>query len=484
MANLLAERLGDAPNIALVRVWQAPRDAGVGATSPLTLIAAAGELVPAVETHAPAFDGRLRGGARGEAVLRALGEDVHDRGELDWARAQGLRGYASAPMIAKGRWVGGVELFTWSTIAREGPGWLRVLADRVAVAVVSVAMQSAGGGDDARGTPPVAADRATPGLAPVLARLRRVAGTDATVLLTGESGVGKEVLAEELHRASHRSAGPLVRVNCASIPRELFESEFFGHAKGSFTGAARDRIGHFEAADGGTLFLDEVGELPIDLQAKLLRALQESRVERVGESVSRLVDVRIVAATNRDLEREVSRGNFREDLYWRLCVYPIEIPALRERPQDVPVLAARFVTQLAAELGRPGAPIGEAGAARLVAHAWPGNVRELRHRILRELIDTDAGDLEFVALDSGAPRPPASVPVGEAGVWTSDQLQALERDNLLRALRFSGGKVAGPGGAAELLGTNSNTLASRLRRLGLAAGGSAQGPTGPADPGR
>src|SRR5262249_23415188 len=226
----------------------------------------------------------------------------------------------------------------------------------------------------------------SPSLNRVLEDIDAVAGTTAAVLLESESGVGKELFARALHERSARAQGPLVKVNCASIPKELFESEFFGHVRGAFTGAHRDRAGRFELADRGTLFLDEVGEIPVILQAKLLRVLQESEFERVGDDRTRRVDVRVVAPTNRDLEVEAAAGTFRKDLYYRLSVFPIEVPPLRERREDIVPLAEHFLRTQSTKLGRQGLALGEAHTRLLEAYAWPGNVRELQHAIERAVI--------------------------------------------------------------------------------------------------
>ena len=226
-------------------------------------------------------------------------------------------------------------------------------------------------------------------------RSSTVAPSDATVLILGETGTGKELIARAVHQRSRRRDKPLVRVNCTSIPKELFESEFFGHAKGAFTGAIKDRAGRFEAAAGGTLFLDEVGEIPLELQSKLLRVLQEKSYERVGEEKTRRADVRIVAATNRDLKKEVAAGRFREDLYYRLNVFPLRVAALRERKEDIPLLANHFVELLVKELGCPKPRLTRAGIETLQGYDWPGNIRELRNVIERAVIFAQGGALEF-----------------------------------------------------------------------------------------
>ena len=247
-----------------------------------------------------------------------------------------------------------------------------------------------------------------------------VAPTEASVLILGETGTGKELVAHEIHRRSARKEGPLVRVNCASIPRELFESEFFGHVKGAFTGAVRDRAGRFETAEGGTIFLDEVGEIPLDIQNKLLRVLQEKRYERVGGDVTRRANVRIVAATNRDLKKAVAAGRFREDLYYRLNVFPIRVPPLRERMDDIPLLAKHFVELSTRELKCAKPRLTRAAVAKLQNYDWPGNVRELCNLIERAVILARGGALDFdlpVGTPSALPsqsapatrRPPAAL---------------------------------------------------------------------------
>jgi DNA-binding NtrC family response regulator len=299
-----------------------------------------------------------------------------------------------------------------------------------------------------------------------------VAPTDSTVLIQGETGTGKELIALEIHKASRRKEQPLVRVNCASIPKELYESEFFGHVRGAFTGAIKDRVGRLEAANGGTLFLDEVGEIPLDLQAKLLRALQEKQYERVGDERTKRADVRIIAATNRDLRQEVQAGRFREDLYYRLNVFPVEVAPLRKRREDIPLLAEYFVKLLAKELRRPKAYLTEAGVARLQNYDWPGNVRELRNVIERAIITAEGKALEF-DLPGAKIDPTPSLRVSEINdsapprFLTEPELLRRDRDNLLIVLQKTGWKIRGTDGAAELLGVKPTTLMSRIKKMGL-----------------
>jgi transcriptional regulator with GAF, ATPase, and Fis domain len=267
-----------------------------------------------------------------------------------------------------------------------------------------------------------------------------------------------------------------VRVNCAAVPRELFESEFFGHVRGAFTGAIRDRVGRFELADGGTLFLDEVAEIPPELQSKLLRVLQEGSFERVGEDRTRRVNVRVIAATNRDLPREIEARRFREDLYYRLAVFPIQLPPLRERAEDLGPLAAHFLALAAHRIGKPALRLTNADVRVLERHDWPGNVRELASAIERAVILARGDRLALEAVlprlapAAVKPKPPAT-PHGRdaepAPVETEASRRRRERENIERALATSGGKVYGKGGAAEILGLPGTTLASRMKALGL-----------------
>jgi DNA-binding NtrC family response regulator len=303
-----------------------------------------------------------------------------------------------------------------------------------------------------------------------------VAPTEASVLILGETGTGKELVAHETHQRSARKDGPLVRVNCASIPHELFESEFFGHVRGSFTGAVKDRAGRFETAEGGTIFLDEVGEIPLDIQNKLLRVLQEKRYERVGDDRTRRADVRIIAATNRDLKQAVAAGRFREDLYYRLNVFPIQVPPLRERLDDIPLLAKHFVELSTRDLKCARPRLTRAAVTKLQSYDWPGNIRELRNVIERAVILARGGALDFdlpIAAPSSPPlRPIARVKAqedtqAEPEFLTEAELQRRERDNLLAILQKANWKIKGPAGAAELLGVKPTTLLSRMAKWGL-----------------
>jgi transcriptional regulator with GAF, ATPase, and Fis domain len=290
------------------------------------------------------------------------------------------------------------------------------------------------------------------------------------VLILGESGTGKELVARAIHDRSPRKDAALVRVNCASVPRELFESEFFGHVRGAFTGAVKDRVGRFELAHGGTLFLDEIGEVPLELQSKLLRVLQEGQFEKVGEDRTRTVDVRIIAATNRDLEAEVKAGRFREDLFYRLSVFPIELPPLRERIEDIPALAQHFLQQSARKLGATAPRITPSQVKELQSYEWPGNVRELQNVIERAVIRSRNGQLDIGLRPSGTavsrtPRKADSAPSAEPA--SLQDLKQHERAFILDALAKTRGKIYGPDGAAALLGLKPTTLSSKVHRMGL-----------------
>ncbi|MDJ0748198.1 MAG: sigma 54-interacting transcriptional regulator [Woeseiaceae bacterium] len=303
-----------------------------------------------------------------------------------------------------------------------------------------------------------------------LTQVDAVASTPVNVLVYGESGVGKEMIARAIHARSNRAEKALVRVNCASIPEHLFESEFFGHVKGAFTGAHRDRVGRMQLADGGTLFLDEVGEIPLSLQSKLLRAIQEGQFEPVGEDRTHTADVRIVAATNRNLKDEVKAGRFREDLFYRLSVFPIEIAPLRDRPADIVPLALHFIENICTDLGRDTLAIRKRDAALLEKREWPGNVRELKNFIERAAILSHGNRLRVDLAQAGESdhRLAGPLPDVEAdGFVTDAEFRDLEKQNIIAALEAASWRVSGADGAAELLGVKASTLSYRIKSLGI-----------------
>jgi len=425
-----------------------------------------------------------------QLVLRDLDKDPGELFFLPWLKVDKVRGYNGVPIIYKGEVLGVIAVFSRANVPEGAEVWGRVFADHIAGAIANARafkeiqrLKSQLEQQNAYLQEEVVEAKAFGDLVGQSAALRQivsqidlVAPTDASVLILGETGTGKELVAHEIHRRSKRKEKALVRVNCASIPKELYESEFFGHAKGAFTGAIKDRAGRFEAAEGGTLFLDEIGEVPLDLQGKLLRALQEKRYERVGEDRTRFADVRIVAATNRDLKKEVAAGRFREDLYYRLNVFPIQVVPLRERKEDVAQLAQHFIKLSAKELGCPKPRLTQAGMVQLQSYDWPGNIRELRNVIERAVILAGGGALEFDLPASGITSPP-TLPTpadDEANVkqefFTESEMQQRGRENLLAVLKKSGWKIKGADGAAELLGVKPTTLLSRIKKMGLKRG--------------
>jgi len=289
------------------------------------------------------------------------------------------------------------------------------------------------------------------------------------VLLTGETGTGKELIARALHDASPRKDRPLIKINCGAIPQGLVESELFGHEKGAFTGALQKRIGRFELADKGTLFMDEVGELPLDTQVKLLRVLQEQEFERLGGVRGIKVDVRLVAATNRDLESEVSNGRFRADLYYRLAVFPIRIPPLRERPDDIPALVRHFLAHFQRKLAKSLNGVTPDSMRRLTEYAWPGNIRELQNVMERACVLARGPIVDLSAALGGIDQPvPEARPIEDDRLLTLDE---HEQTQIRRALDEAAGKIHGPGGAAALLGINASTLRSRMEKHGMSRQG-------------
>lgn len=307
----------------------------------------------------------------------------------------------------------------------------------------------------------------SPAMHRVAEQIALVSATETNVLITGETGTGKDLVARAIHRASRRAQRPFLRVNCTALHRELFESELFGHVRGAFTGAVSNRAGRFELAAGGTLFLDEIGDLPLESQSKLLTAIQERTFERVGEGHPRRADVRIVAATNMDLARAVSTGTFRTDLYYRLNVFPIRLPSLRERREDIPVIASHVMASCSARLGCPARDLNTEEVSRLTAYHWPGNVRELQNVIERAMIRASDGRPFHLDLadDSGAQACAISLQV--TGVLTDDERRQRDRENILQALSSTNGQVGGPDGAAALLGVKPTTLRSRIKALGI-----------------
>jgi transcriptional regulator with GAF, ATPase, and Fis domain len=504
VVSQITDHLAEIPEVALARIWwiddgdiceSCPvRAECPGYTKCLHLVASAGRSQVDPVDEWSRLDGDFRRfpmGTRKVGMIASTGRpmEVHqirpDQPFLarpEWIVSEGIQAFAGYPLVFKGEVLGVLALFWRAPLTEDACRRQQVLANHAAASLANARaferieclrealemensylreeVQHAMGGGSIVGD--------SPAMSAVYDKIQLVGPTDANVLILGESGTGKELVAREIHRNSNRAQQPLVRVNCASIPRDLYESEFFGHVKGAFTGAVRDRIGRFEMADGGTLLLDEVGEIPLELQSKLLRVLQEGQFERVGDEKTRNVDVRIVAATNRDLREEVSRGRFREDLYYRLDVFPIEIAPLRERKGDIPLLASHFLDVMSQRMNVPRPRLTKSRVQQLQAHSWPGNVRELQNVIERAVITAQGGRLVFDTLDRSVAQVPEHAPTQDRGdILTDAELRQLECDNIQRALEAAGGKVYGKKGAAELLDIKPTTLASRIKKLGL-----------------
>lgn len=500
----IVSRLAEQAGVALVRIWlRGPAD--ICERCPLRsecndrrecmhLEASAGRSRVDPQADWSRIDGRFRRfplGVRkigriaqtGKAELLVVDEEQRWIVDRPWAEREGIRAFAGQPLVFRGEILGILGVFSREPIDVERFGWLRTFADHAAVALANA--RAFAEVEELRRQLELERDYLrerldethsiagivgeSPAIRQVMRQVELVAPSEASVLVVGESGTGKELVATAIHQQSERREGALVRVNCASIPRELFESEFFGHAKGAFTGAVSERAGRFQVADGGTLFLDEIGEIPLELQGKLLRVLQEGEFSRVGEDRVHQVDVRIVAATNRDLETEVHAGRFREDLYYRVSVFPIRVPPLRERKQDIPALAAHFVECGKRRLGLSTPRLRRRDLQLLCEHDWRGNVRELQNVIERALILASGDRLSFDLQPTriGTPSRPPPARAGTTEVMLDEQMQALVRANLVAALERCHWKVSGAHGAALLLGLNPNTLASRMRALGI-----------------
>jgi formate hydrogenlyase transcriptional activator len=305
----------------------------------------------------------------------------------------------------------------------------------------------------------------SPAIQKIFSLLKLVAPADSTVLLLGETGTGKELIARAIHNGSPRHAKSMIKVNCAALPANLIESELFGHERGSFTGAVERRIGKFELACGGTLFLDEIGEMPLESQVKLLRALQEKEIERVGGRTTIKVDARIIAATNLELEKEVAEGRFRSDLYYRLNIFPIQLPALRERNEDIPLLANHFILRFAKKSGRTIETLSNSVLQELMRYDWPGNIRELEHLIERSILLTPGTKISHIELPC-----PRRISVSAPVSVTLKTIDENERDHILAIIKYCRGRASGSGGAAEILGVPNSTLHSKMKRLGIVRG--------------
>lgn len=502
--DLIVKRLAALPQAALIRIWLL-KPADICAVCPtsgecsaedncLHLVASAGNPI-----NSPGEDwSRLNGtfsrfpvGVRKVGKIAATGQpievlDIEQDGTWiarpDWARREKIQCFIGQPLVCRGEKLGVLVLFTRRRSTSEDVLWLRMIADHASMSIVNARafeeiallhkqlelesdflrqeIVEIGGMGELVGQ--------SAALQNVVRQIDLVAPTDANVLILGESGTGKELVAREIHKRSDRHTRPMIKVNCASIPRDLFESEFFGHVKGAFTGAIKDRGGRFEAADGGTLFLDEVGEIPLELQGKLLRALQEGEFERVGEERTRQVNVRVIAASNRNLNEEAVAGRFRMDLYYRLNVFPIEVAPLRRRKEDLLPLASLFLQRATQKLAKPERGLTQSDLLQLQNYDWPGNVRELQNIIERAVI-VSTGNRLRLDLETARPEPdllqPTVVEKGHNSILTEPEMRLLERQNIESALQQCKGRIYGPQGAACLLGLPPTTLAARIKKM-------------------
>ncbi|MFT5730178.1 MAG: formate hydrogenlyase transcriptional activator [Desulforhopalus sp.] len=510
--DVVVSRLADFPNVALVRMWvlqagdicdDCPMKSQCHDHSNcLHLVASAGQSVvdPTLQwTNLHGQHSRFPLGSRKVGHIAATGKPVVVEhitenskwiADVEWANREQILGFAGQPLVFRGKVLGVLAVFTKRCLTDDVLDTLRVVADHAAAALANALafeeieqlreklelentylleelfdVASMGGfvGQSAL-------------LQQVLNQIDVVSPTNASVLILGESGTGKELVAREIHHRSSRKDKPMIKVNCASIPRDLFESEFFGHAKGAFTGASSDRIGRFSAADGGTLFLDELGEIPLEHQSKLLRVLQEGEYERVGENRTRKTDVRIIAATNKSLLEEVKNRQFREDLYFRLNVFPIKVPPLRERKEDIEPLAKHYLKLALRDMNRPEQQFTEQQIQRLHGYNWPGNVRELRNIIEQAAIYAHSGPLRLQlpettddianTNETKVYRHPLTSHACQE-ILTEEQIVELQKENTRAALTHCNWKIYGIDGAAALLGIKPTTLSTRIKKMCL-----------------
>jgi transcriptional regulator with GAF, ATPase, and Fis domain len=503
---LAVRRLAEAPAVALVRIWlilpplegdcEGCRlaDECSNRERCLHLVASAGRPLNDREDAWNQLNGAFRRfpiGVRKVGHIAKTGEslevvDVSKNhtwvAEPEWVRKERITSFAGQPLIHRGEVLGVLGLFGREELGPSCFEWLGMIANHLAAAIAnaraldeieSLKKRLELENEYLREEVHLSASYGelvgkSPALEAVARQIELVAPTDSTVLILGESGTGKELVARELHRRSTRSNHPLIKLNCAAIPRELYESEFFGHTKGAFTGALRDRAGRFELADGGTLFLDEIGEIPLDLQAKLLRVLQEGELERVGDDRTRRVNARLIAATNRKLRDEAEAGRFRHDLYYRLSVFPIELPPLRSRVEDIPLLAEHFLAGFARKLGRQRLRLTLAHLQQLQSYSWPGNVRELQHVLERACILSKDGRLQLeIPADAPAQQSATTATTNSDRIMTQAEIRDFEARNIQTALFISNGRIYGSDGAAARLGMKPTTLASRIKALGI-----------------
>ncbi len=505
LINLIVDRMKERPHIALVRIWLKKKGdicqtCKMKSQCPdkrtcLHLVASGGDSIATpphdfsdLNDHGNRIPSGVTCIGKVAEKKRSLGEkeinsDADWKNRNIWAKNEQILGFGAQPFLFKDEVFGVIAIYSRikANRVKEGRFWLKMIANHTASTIANA--QAFGEIDYLKSQLELEnqylkeeIDQArsfgsiigkSPSLLSILNQIELVAPTDASVLVLGESGTGKELVAREIHRRSLRKDKPMIKVNCASIPGELYESEFFGHVKGAFTGAIKDRAGRFQAADGGTLFLDEMGELPLALQGKLLRVLQEGTYERIGEETTRHVNVRIIAATNKNIKNEIAQGSFRQDLYYRLNVFPIEIAPLRYRKEDIGPLTFHFIEKISSDMNRSIPEITSQGIAQLISYDWPGNVRELRNVIERSIITSNNKILRFSFPENECTDTESIADQGletEQGILSDQEVNHLIKMNIVKALKSCNGKIYGTDGAAQLLECAPTTLCSRIKK--------------------
>ena len=508
LLSLIVNRVADLEEIAIARLWLI-RPPDICTSCPmgpectekgecLHLMASAGRSLHSSIGDWSRTDGQFRRfpvGGRKVGMIAQSGNplEINDIWEppigvvdTGWALREKITSFAGQPLSYRGKTLGVLAIFSRKSIKEGILPMLRMLANHAAISISNVRafeeithlksqleveniylkeeFHTAQAFGDIIGQSPAHNN--------VLQQIELVAPTDASVLILGETGTGKELIAREVHRKSKRRQKPMVKVNCAAVPNELWTSEFLGHVKGAFTGAVKDRLGRLSAADGGTLLLDEVGETPLEHQSNLLRVLQEGEFEKVGEERTQKVDIRFISATNRSLHSDLESGRFRKDLFYRLNVFPIEVAPLRERREDIPLLAEYFLGILARKMNRSKLTLTSEQLKTLQEYDWPGNIREMQNVLERTMIRSRSGK---VHLDLNGPMEPGTPPAEKSGpqgnqavkVLPEARIKRMIRENTMAALGSTDWKVYGSGGAAELLGIQPTTLMSRMKKMGL-----------------
>jgi len=512
--NKIVKGLTDDPNVVLARIWIiAPGDMCKECiwqencpdkSMCLHLVASDGQSLDKDVPRSTSLNGKFRrfpiftaeshkgtstgkigyiGGTGNPILKNDIKENPNWLMNPEWAKKEKITSFAGQPLIFRDKTLGVLALFSRKVLDKSHLAMFRTFAHNAAAAIANakafeeikhlhqkLELELEYLRDEVRDTCPfgnIIGHSAA--LQKTLHQIELVAPTDTTVLIQGESGTGKELIALAIHQQSKRKNHALIKVNCASIPRDLFESEFFGHIRGAFTGAVKDRTGRFQLADNGTIFLDEIGDIPVELQSKLLRVLQEGEYEKIGDERTRKVNVRVIAATNRDLKKEMEINRFREDLYFRLSVFPIEIVPLRNRKDDIPILAQFFLKKSCRNMGLRELHLKNKHVMQLQNYNWPGNIRELQNIVERAVIMSKGKELRLdLPLSNNKDDLSRIVPpCNEDKIVTADEIKEFEIKNIIRSLNKSNWKVSGKGGAAELLGMKPTTLDSRIKMLGI-----------------